>query len=145
MPSVTPMSVRNASSSCVTTYRGVPLADTTSWTMAAESAARRIGSVPRNVMFVAPSRRADSRVADERCRQLCATGTTEVAALTDRVAETQEDRLVGDHLESVRRDSRDEQVDRVRAEVDRGADGRSLVRRHRSDGSAARSGRRVVG
>ena len=60
IPSVTPMIVRKASSSCDSTCSGAPAVSAASLTMRAASAARRIGSVPRNVTSAAPSDRAVS-------------------------------------------------------------------------------------
>ena len=67
MPSVTPMIVRYASSSCDRTWSGAPAASAASRTMRAASAARRIGSVPRNVTSAAPSARARSRRSGRAC------------------------------------------------------------------------------
>ena len=59
-PPVTPRSISSASSSCASTWNGTPARCCTSWTSVAESAARRIGSVPTIVISVAPSPRAAS-------------------------------------------------------------------------------------
>ena len=57
-PSVTPMRVRNASSSWLRTCSGTLVVRSMSPTILAASAARRMGSVPRRVIIVAPSCRA---------------------------------------------------------------------------------------
>lgn len=64
------------------------------------------------------------RVADERRDELAACYRTQEPAFDDRGPEPQEDRLVQERLESMAGDGGDEDVDRIRAEIDGCADDR---------------------
>ena len=84
-----------------------------------------------------PVAAGDPGVALERGGQLIAGAPAEEPALGDRRAEPEEDGLVVDELEMVADDARDQQVDRIRAEVDGSADGRARVGWHDRGGSGS--------
>jgi hypothetical protein len=65
------------------------------------------------------------RVSTKRVSELVARLRTERTPGIDRGPETQEDRFVDQWTESMPGDDGDEDMDRVRSEVDGGADGRS--------------------
>ena len=95
----------------------------TSWTTAGGigRAPDRLGAEEGHVGRAEPSRRLG--VANERSRSARRGRlATEVAALRDGRAEPEEDRFVDERLQPMTGDDGDEQMDRVRAEIDRGAD-----------------------
>jgi len=69
-----------------------------------------------------------SRVADQRRDELRPPGSTERVSVVDRIAQAEEDRLVCERFETMTFDRCDEEVDRVRAEVDGRCDGPERVR-----------------
>ena len=85
-----------------------------------------------NVTSVAPRRRGRVGVPDQGGDRARRGSRTEIPALGDGRAQAEEDRFVDERLEPVAGDDGDEQVDRVRAEIDRRADGRASGRSARS-------------
>lgn len=80
----------------------------------------RLRAEERDVDRAKPARGVG--VAEERGGQFTAGRAPEVAALDDRRTEPEEDRFVEERPEPMTGDDRDDEVDRGRAEVDRGPD-----------------------
>lgn len=82
--------------------------------------AHRLGPDEGDRPGAQPARRFG--VADKGRHELAALRRPERAGRIDPITETQEDRLVDERLDPPAADDRDQQVDRVRANVDRGDD-----------------------
>ena len=93
-------------------------------------AADRLGAEEGHVGGPEPARRIG--VPHEGRGQLAAGGATQVAALGDGRTQAEEDGLIDERLQAMIDDDGDQQMDRVRTEIDRRTDDRTADRQRRA-------------